>query len=149
MSFLGCCVPGINLDIIIYFCLLHNQGGRFKIVSTIGHVLCVLLFINDFVLSVLITILIFLRSIANLEFHESMFHNYVASTECLIISTSCLCFSLCHHNNFDSFLLAKQLFRTAFSSVAVLVIITIFSTIESVESTNRAFPKVFILTPTI
>jgi hypothetical protein len=43
--------------------------------------------------------------------------------------------------------LSKHFFRPAFSSVsvAVLVITTIFSTIESVESTNRAFLKVFIL----
>jgi hypothetical protein len=44
MSFLYCCGPGISPNIIIYFCLLHNQGGRFKIISTIGHVLCMLLF---------------------------------------------------------------------------------------------------------
>jgi hypothetical protein len=44
----------------------------------------------------------------------------------------------------------KHLFRT-FSSVSVAVLITnaIFSTIELVESTNRAFLKVFILRPTI
>jgi hypothetical protein len=88
--------------------LLHNQGGRFKIVSTIGHVLCVLLFMNEFMTSVLITILIFLRSMANSGFRESMFHHGVA---CLIILASCLCFSLCRHNNSDSFLFAKQRFK--------------------------------------
>jgi hypothetical protein len=36
---------------------LHNQGGRFKITNTIGHVL---LFMNEFMSSVLIAILIFL-----------------------------------------------------------------------------------------
>jgi hypothetical protein len=45
----------------------------------------------------------------------------------------------------------KSLFRPAFSSVSVVVLIitTVFSTIESVESTNRAFLEVFILRPTI
>jgi hypothetical protein len=47
-------------------------------------------------------ILIFLRSMANSRFHESMFCHYVASPGCLMISTSCLCFSLCHRNNSDS-----------------------------------------------
>jgi hypothetical protein len=41
MSFLGCCGPDISPDITIYFRLLHNQGGRLKIVSTVGHVVCV------------------------------------------------------------------------------------------------------------
>jgi hypothetical protein len=110
ISFLGRCDPGINPDIIIYFHLLHNQGGRFKIVSTISHVLCVLLFMNVFVPSVLIAILIFLGSMTNLEFHESIFHHYVASVGCLIILASCLCFSLCHRNNSDS-LFANQQFK--------------------------------------
>jgi hypothetical protein len=43
----------------------------------------------------------------------------------------------------------KHLFRPAFSFVAVLIITAVFSTIESVESTNRAFLKVFILSPMI
>jgi hypothetical protein len=34
-------------------------------------------------------------------------------------------------------------------SIAVLIMNAIFSTIESVESTNRLFLKVFILRPTI
>jgi hypothetical protein len=110
MSFPGCCGPDINPDIIIYFCLLHNHGGRFKIISTIGHVLCVLLFMNGFMPPVPIAILIFLRSLINLGFHESIFHHCVASTGCLIIPTSCLCFSLCHHNNSDS-LFANQRFK--------------------------------------
>jgi hypothetical protein len=59
ISFLGYCGSGINLDIIIYFCLLHNQGGRFKIISINYHVLCVLLFMNGFMPYVLIMILIF------------------------------------------------------------------------------------------
>jgi hypothetical protein len=58
MSFQGCYGPDINPDIIIYFRLLHNQGERFKIVITIGNVL---LFMNGFMLSVLVVILIFLR----------------------------------------------------------------------------------------
>jgi hypothetical protein len=103
MSFLGCYDPGISHDIIIYFCLLHNQGEQFKIISTIGHVLCVLLFMNEFMPSVLIVKLIFLRSMANSGFHESMFRHCVASASCLIIPASCLCFSLYNHNNFDSF----------------------------------------------
>jgi hypothetical protein len=41
--------------------------------------------------------------------------------------------------------LPKHIFRPAFSSIAVLVITIIFSMIESVESTNRAFLKVFVL----
>jgi hypothetical protein len=94
--------PDNNPDIIIYFYLLHNQGGRFKIVSTIGHVLCVLLFMNEFMTSVLITVLIFLRSMANSGFHESMFHHCVTSTGCLIIPASYLYFSFYHHNNSDS-----------------------------------------------
>jgi hypothetical protein len=111
MSFLGCCGPGIDPDIIIYFRLLHNQGGRFKIVSTIGHVLCVLLFKNGFMPSVIIAILIFFRSMANSGFRESIFHHCVASVGCLIIPTSCLCFSLCHRNNSNSFLFANQRFK--------------------------------------
>jgi uncharacterized membrane protein len=75
MSFTDCCGPGNNPGIIIYFRLLHNQGERFKIVSTIGHVLCVLLFMNGFMPSVLITILIFLRLMVNSGFYESMFHH--------------------------------------------------------------------------
>jgi hypothetical protein len=110
ISFPGCCGLGISPDIIIYFCLLHNQGGRFKIVSTIGHVLCVLLFLNGFMPSVLIAILIFLESMANSGFCKSMFHHCVASAGCLIILASCLCFSLCHCNNFDS-LFANQHFK--------------------------------------
>jgi uncharacterized membrane protein len=163
MSFLGCCSPSISPDIIIYFRLLHNQGGMFKIVSGIGHVICVLLFKKGFMPSVLITILIFLGSMANLEFHKSMFHHCVASVGCHIIPASCLCFSLCHHNNSDSLFcnptlqtmndrkVSKHLFRLTFSSVsvAVLVITTIFSMIESVESTNRVFLEVFILRSTI
>jgi hypothetical protein len=43
----------------------------------------------------------------------------------------------------------KHLFKSAIAYVAVLVITAIFSTIESLESTNRAFLKVFILIPTI
>jgi hypothetical protein len=35
MSFPGWCGPGIKSDIIIYFYLLHNKRGRFKIVNTI------------------------------------------------------------------------------------------------------------------
>jgi hypothetical protein len=84
MSFIGRCDPDINLDNKIYFCLLHNQGGRFKIISTIGHVLCVLLFTNEFMPSVLIAVLIFLRSQASSGFHRSMFQHCVTSTGCLI-----------------------------------------------------------------
>jgi hypothetical protein len=102
ISFPGCCDPGISPDITIYFRLLHNNGGRFKIASTFGHVLCVLLFKNGFMPSMLIVILIFLRSKANTGFHESMFHHCVASVGCLFIPTSYLCFSLCHRNNSDS-----------------------------------------------
>jgi uncharacterized membrane protein len=47
---------------------LHNQGGRLRIVSTINHVLCVLLFMNGFMPSVLIAILIFLGSMVNSGF---------------------------------------------------------------------------------
>jgi hypothetical protein len=43
----------------------------------------------------------------------------------------------------------KHLFRSIISSVAVLIITAIFSMIESVESTNRAFLKIFILSPMI
>jgi hypothetical protein len=111
MSFTGWCGLGIKPDIIIYYCLLHNQGGRFKIVNTIVHVLCVLLFMNGFMPSVLITIVIFLRSFANSGFRESIFRHYVASAGCLIIPVPCLCFSLCHRNNSDSFLFANQRFK--------------------------------------
>jgi hypothetical protein len=110
MSFPGCCVPSINHDIIIYFCLLHNQGGRFKIVSTVDHVLCVLSLMNGFMPFVLIVILIFIISIANLRFCELMFCHCVTSAGCLIILTSCLCFSLCHYNNSDS-LFTNQCFK--------------------------------------
>jgi hypothetical protein len=111
MSFLGYCGPSISPDIIIYFHLLHNKGGRFKIISIIGHVLCVLLFKKGFMPSVLIVILIFFRSMINSGFCESIFQHYVASAECLIILVSCLCFSLCHRNNPDSFLFANQCFK--------------------------------------
>jgi hypothetical protein len=105
-----CCGPDISLDIIIYFRLLHNQRERFKIVSTIGHVLFVLLFKNGFMQLVLIVIPIFLRSLINLGFRESIFRHCVASAGCLIIPASCLCFSLFHCNNFDS-LFANQWFK--------------------------------------
>jgi hypothetical protein len=111
MSFPGCCGPSISPEIITYFRSLHNQGGKFKIVRTIGHVLCVLLFMNEFMPSVLIAILIFLRSMTNLRFYESMFCHCVASAGCLIISSSCLCFSLCYRNNSDSSLLANERFK--------------------------------------
>jgi hypothetical protein len=97
------CGLGIKPDNIIYFHFLH-KGGRLKLVCTIGHVLYVLLFLNGFMPSMLIAILIFLGSLANLGYHESMFCHYVASVGCLISSASCLCFSLCHRNNSDSFL---------------------------------------------
>jgi hypothetical protein len=69
------------------------------------------LFMHEFMPSVLIMIQIFLRSFANLGFRESIFHHCVASAGCLIISASYLCFSLCHHNNSDSFLFANQRFK--------------------------------------
>jgi hypothetical protein len=56
---------------------------------------------------------IFFGSMANSGFRESMFHHCVASVECLeclIILASCLCFSLCYHNNYDS-LFANQHFK--------------------------------------
>jgi hypothetical protein len=65
---------------------------------------------DGFMPSVLIAILIFLRSMANSGFRESMFHHSVVSTGCLIIPTSYLCFPLCHRNNFDS-LFANQRFK--------------------------------------
>jgi hypothetical protein len=111
MSFPGHCGLDINPDIIIYFCLLHNQGGRFKIASTIGHVLCVLLFMNGFMPPILIVILIFLGSTANSGFHKSIFCHCVTSVGYLIILTSYLCFSLFHHNNSDSSLFANQRFK--------------------------------------
>jgi hypothetical protein len=43
----------------------------------------------------------------------------------------------------------KQLFSPAFSFLAILVITAIFSMIESIESTNRAFLKVFVFSPMI
>jgi hypothetical protein len=47
--------------------------------------------------------------------------------------------------------LRKHLFRYVFSSVsvAVLIITGVFSLIELIKSTNRAFIKVFVLRPTI
>jgi hypothetical protein len=159
MSFTGCYSPGINPGIIIYFCLLLNQGGRFKIIITVGHVLCVLLFVNGFMPFVLIVILALLGSMTNLAFHESMFHQCVTSAACLIILASYLCFSLFHRNNYVSFFVyktmlqmgnnrkvPKHLFRPSFS---VLVIIAIFSMIELVKSTNRSFLKIFVLSPMI
>jgi hypothetical protein len=93
------------------FHLLHNQGGRFKIISIIGHMLCVLLFMNGFMSYMPIVILIFLVSMTNSEFHESIFYYCVALVRYLIISLSYLCFSLCHHNNFDLFLFVNQCFK--------------------------------------
>jgi hypothetical protein len=110
MSFLGYCGPGISHEIIIYFRLLHNRGGRFKIISTIGQMLCVLLLMNGFMPLVLTAILIFLGSMTKSGFCESMFHHCVASAGCLIILTSCWCFSLCHCNNSDP-LFANQCFK--------------------------------------
>jgi hypothetical protein len=112
MSFPGYCGPSISPDIIIYFRMLHNQGGRSKIMSTIGHMLCVLLFKKGFISSVLIAILIFLGSMTNSGFHESIFYHCVALAGCLIILTSCLYFSSCHRNNSDS-LFANQCFKRA------------------------------------
>jgi hypothetical protein len=66
---------------------------------------------KGFIPSVLIAILIFLRSMSNLRFRKSMLCHCVESTGCLIISASCLCFSLCHYNNSDSFLFANQRFK--------------------------------------
>jgi hypothetical protein len=45
----------------------------------------------------------------------------------------------------------KHLFRPVFSSVSIVVLIItiIFSMIESIESTNTALHKVFLLRPTI
>jgi hypothetical protein len=60
--------------------------------------------------SVLIAILIFLGSVANSGFHESMFDHCVASAACLIILASCLCFSVGHRNNSDT-LFANQCFK--------------------------------------
>jgi hypothetical protein len=159
MSFPGWCGLGIKPDIIIYFCLLHNQRGRFKIINTIGHVLCVILFMNGFMPSMLIMILIFLRSFANLGFRESIFHHCVASVGCLIIPASCLCFSLCHHNNSDSFVfklalqmrndrkVPKHLFRPALSSVAIVVITAIFPMIESVNPKIGHFSRSSFCSP--
>jgi hypothetical protein len=42
---------------------------------------------------------------------------------------------------------SKHLFRPAISSVAVLITTTIFSTIELIKFTNRAFVKVVIVIP--
>jgi hypothetical protein len=75
MSILGCCGLGIKSDNILYFHLLHNQGGRFKIIITIDHVLYVLVFMNEIMSSMLIAILVFLRSMTNLGFRELMFHH--------------------------------------------------------------------------
>jgi hypothetical protein len=150
MSFLGCCGPGISSDIIIYFRLLHNQGGKFKIVSTIGHVLCVLLFKKVFMPSVLIAILIFLRSMANSRFHESMFCHCVASAGCLVIPTSCLCFSLCRHNNCDS-LFANQRFKrgmigkyqnTFLGPPFLLFLLQFSSSLPSFLRLNRSSPQI-------
>jgi hypothetical protein len=127
-------------------------------------VLCVLLFMNEFMSSVLIAILVFLRSMINSRFRESMFRHGVTSAGCLIIPASHLCFSLCHRNNSGSLLFVNQHFKRGmiekypntffmhvFSSisVAVLIIMTIFSMIESIGSTNQVFLKVFVLKPTI
>jgi hypothetical protein len=111
MSFSDFCGPDIRPDNIIYFLLVHNQRGRFKIISTIGHVLCLLLFMNGFMSSVLIAILVLLGSLENSRFYKSMFCHCVASLGCLINLASCLYFSLCHHNNSDSFLFANQHFK--------------------------------------
>jgi hypothetical protein len=121
MLFSGYCGPDINPDIIIYFHLLHNEGGRFKIVSTISHVLCVLLFMNEFMPSVLIVILILLHA----------------------------CKPMLQTRNDRK--VPKQIFRSVFFSifVVVLVITAVFSMIELVEFTNRAFLEVFVLRSTI
>jgi hypothetical protein len=71
----------------------------------------VLLFMNGFMPSVLIAILIFLGSMANSGFRESMFHHCVTSAGCIIFLASCLCFTLYHRNNSDSFLFANQCFK--------------------------------------
>jgi hypothetical protein len=108
--------PKISVDVIPrllwpqYLAWQHNiflfVAGRFKIISTIGHELCVLLLTY-----VLIVILIFLGSLANSRICESMFHHCVVSVGCLIIPVSWLCFSLSHCHNSDSFLFAKQRFK--------------------------------------
>jgi hypothetical protein len=150
MSFPGCYGHGISSDIIIYFHLLDNQGGRFKIVITICHVLCVLLFMNGFMASVLIAVLIFLGSMANLGFHESMFRHYVTSTGCLIILASCWCFSLCHRNNSDS-LFANQRFKlgmigkyqnTFLGPPILLIPLHFLSSPSSFLRLNRSSPQI-------
>jgi hypothetical protein len=108
MSFPGWCGLGIKPNIIIYFRLLYNQGGRFKIINTIDHVL---LFMNGFMPSVPIMILIFVESFANLGFRESIFHHCVALGGCPANPASCLCISLCDLNNSNSFLFANQRFK--------------------------------------
>jgi uncharacterized membrane protein len=150
MSFLDCCGLDISLNIIIYFRLLHNQGGRLKIISTIGHVLCVLLFKKGFMPSVLIVILIFLGSMAKSGFCESMFRHCVALAGCLIIPTSCLCFSLCHRNNSDS-LFANQCLKrgmmekyqnTFLDSPFLLFLLQFSSSPPSFLWLNRSSPQI-------
>jgi hypothetical protein len=150
MSFLSWCGPGIKPDIIIYFYLLLNQGERFKIINTIGHVLCVLLFMNGFMPSMLITILIFLGSFTNSGFHELIFHHCVASAGCLIILASFLCFSLCHPNNSDSFLFANQRFKrgmigkyqNTFLGLPFLLL-QLSSSLPSFLRLNRSSPQIW------
>jgi hypothetical protein len=90
------------------FLFVAQPRRMVKIINTIGCVLCVLLFMNGFMPSVLIAILIFLKSMANSRFCESMFHLSVASVGFLVISASCLCFSLCHRNNSYSLFTYQQ-----------------------------------------
>jgi hypothetical protein len=150
MSFSDCCGHGINPDIVIYFRLLDNQGGSIKIISTIGHVLYVLLFMNGIMTSVIITILIFLESMANSEFRESIFHHCVTSAGCLIIPISCLWFSLCHRNNSDSFF-ANQRFKrgmigkyqnTFLGSPFLLFLLQFSSSLPSFLQLNRSSPQI-------
>jgi hypothetical protein len=131
--------------------LLHNQGGRFKTIITIGPVLCVQLFMKGFMPSVLIAILIFLGSMANSGFHKSMFHHCVASVGCLIIPTSYLWFSLCHRNNSDSFLLANQRFNrgmiekyqnTFLGLPFLLFLLPLSSSLSSFLLLNQSSPQI-------
>jgi hypothetical protein len=158
-------------------CFLHRAHGFllahiYAHMCTNGHVMCWLK--EHLVENILLTVffvelgkremrpLIFLGSMANSGLHESMFHRCVVSAECLIILASCLCFILCYRNNSNSFFVCKptlqtrndrkvpkHLIRPTFSFVLVLIITIVFSMIESVESTNKEYLKVFVLNPTI
>jgi hypothetical protein len=149
MLFLGCCGSGIKTDNIIYFRLLHNQG-MCSIVHEWVHVICAQCNpnISQIFGKFRISQINFspLCGISRMSYQSSILLMllFVPSQQLWLLF---VCKSVLQMRNDRK--VSKHLFRSDISSVAVLIITVIFSTIESIESTNKAFDKVLILIPMI